>query len=98
MTVVDTLPAGFTYLSASGQIFGDDLGQHAHLEPGHAGAENATDTITIVGTVTAAAASTITNTATVSSDDQDPNANPADYTVERRDDRRSVRWCLTPTK
>ena len=33
VTVVDTLPAGFTYLSASGQNFGVARGQHTHLEP-----------------------------------------------------------------
>jgi uncharacterized repeat protein (TIGR01451 family) len=75
--IVDTLPAGFAYLSASGQesatISGNTLTFYlGTLVP------QATDTITVVGEVTSAAASTITNTATVSSDL--PEANPADAT------------------
>ena len=82
VTVVDTLPAGFTYFSASGQYSADDLGQHAHLQPGHL-QPKASDTITIVGEVTAAAGSTITNTATVSGS----QTTSVRRHVERDDDR-----------
>ena len=79
VTVVDTLPAGFSYLSASGDISATPSGNTLTLDLGTM-AKDSTDTITIVGEVTAAAGDTITNTATVSSDDMDPNRNLPNYT------------------
>jgi uncharacterized repeat protein (TIGR01451 family) len=79
VTVVDTLPTGFSYLSASGDISATPLGNTLTLDLGTM-AKDSTDTITVVGEVTAAAGDTITNTATVSSDDMDPNRNLPDYT------------------
>jgi uncharacterized repeat protein (TIGR01451 family) len=79
VTVVDTLPPGFTYLSASGDNSAALSGSTLTLDLGSL-AKDSTDTITVVGEVTGAAASTITNTATVSSDDMDPNRNLPDYT------------------
>ncbi|MGA2255054.1 MAG: hypothetical protein ABSG53_10360, partial [Thermoguttaceae bacterium] len=72
VTVVDTLPAGFAYISASGQNSLTISGNTLTLTLGTLASE-ASDTITIVGQVTAAAASTITNTATVSGNEQDSN-------------------------
>jgi large repetitive protein len=79
VTVVDTLPAGFVYVSSSGQalVHSSLSGNTLTLNLGTLTSQGV-DTITIVGTVTAAAATTITNTATVSSDQ--PDANPADNT------------------
>ncbi len=80
VTIVDTLPVGFTYSWAVGQISATIAGNILTLNLGTL-AKNATDTITIGGTVTAAAAATITNTATVSSDDRDPT--PMRPTIRR---------------
>ncbi|MEI8374397.1 MAG: DUF11 domain-containing protein, partial [Planctomycetota bacterium] len=83
VTVVDTLPTGFAYLSASGQNSATISGNILTLYLGTLGKEGSgTDTvmITVMGQVTTAAASTITNTAVVFSDNMDPNANPADFT------------------
>ena len=80
VTVVDTLPAGFAYFSASGQNSATISGNTLTLDLGTMAAQ-ASETITIVGEVTAAAASTITNTATVSGDEQD--ADPSEQHVER---------------
>ena len=79
--VTDTLPAGFTYIASSGEIAANLSGNILSLYLGTLGSETTTtskDTITIVGTVTAAAANAITNTATVRADDLDPNQIPAD--------------------
>ena len=89
VTVVDTLPTGFTYLSASGQNSATISGNTLTLNLGTL-APQASDTITIVGEVTAAAASTITNTATVSSDRA--GRQPGRQHVERRDDRHPPAW------
>jgi large repetitive protein len=77
VTVVDTLPVGFSYLSATGPslVQSSLAGNTLTLNLGTLTFQ-ASDTITILGTVTSAAASTITNTATVSSNE--PDANPAD--------------------
>jgi len=81
VTVVDTLPTGFAYVSvsaASGQISATSSGNKLTLNLLASLASQASDTITIVGYVTAAAASSITNTAVVSS--HEPDANEADNT------------------
>jgi large repetitive protein len=70
VTVIDTLPTGFNYVSASGQVSMSRSGNRITLNLGTLAA-NGTDTITIVGTVTANAASTITNTAVVSANETD---------------------------
>jgi uncharacterized repeat protein (TIGR01451 family) len=75
--VVDMLPAGFSYSSASGDISATPSGNNLTLTLGTLLSEGK-DTITIVGTVTSAAANTITNTAIVSADQ--PDANPVDNT------------------
>ncbi len=77
VTVVDTLPTGFSYSWAVGQNSATIVGNTLTLNLSDL-APQASETITIGGVVTAAAASTITNTATVSSDE--PDANPADNT------------------
>ena len=76
VTVVDTLPAGFSYISASSQYSPMISGNTLTLNVGTLtpeGTSGDSATITIVGEVTAAAANTITNTATVSSIEQDLN-------------------------
>lgn len=73
VTVVDTLPTGFAYLSAGGQISASISGNRLTLNLLESLASQASETITIVGTVTAAAASTITNRAVVSSHEADDN-------------------------
>ncbi|MEI8375696.1 MAG: SpaA isopeptide-forming pilin-related protein [Planctomycetota bacterium] len=76
VTVVDTLPVGFAYLSAStsGSPSSYNNGVFTTLTWNLGSmAPQASETITIVGTVTAAAASTITNTAVVSSHEKDGN-------------------------
>jgi uncharacterized repeat protein (TIGR01451 family) len=75
--VVDTLPTGFTYQTAAGENSVTVVGNTITLYLGTL-AEQGTDTITVVGQVTAAAANTITNTAVVSSDQ--PDGNPANNT------------------
>ena len=86
VTIVDTLPTGFAYFSASGQNSATISGNILTFYLGTI-AGQATDTITVVGEVTAAAANTITNTATVSSDqpDSDPSNNTSSVvtTVDR---------------
>ena len=90
VTVVDTLPAGFTYLSASGQtsatISGNTLtfylGNLAAAGLGHDHRR---------GQVTSAAASTITNTATVSGDLAGQPTRPTTRRASRRPS--SVRRC-----
>ncbi len=78
VTVVDALPTGFAYSWATGQSSATISGNTLTLILGTL-APQASETITIGGTVTSAAAATITNTAVVSGNDLDPNANPADY-------------------
>jgi uncharacterized repeat protein (TIGR01451 family) len=75
--VVDTLPAGFTYLTSSGENSVTVVGNTLTFYLGTLTSQ-AKDTITLVGEVTAAAASTITNTATVSGDQ--PDLNPSEET------------------
>jgi large repetitive protein len=71
--IVDTLPVGFTYVAAHGQVSATVVGgRWLTLNLGTLAAQ-ATDTITIVGTVTSAAAASITNSAVVSADQQDTN-------------------------
>ncbi|MGO9113568.1 MAG: DUF11 domain-containing protein [Thermoguttaceae bacterium] len=81
VTIVDTLPTGFSYISANGPvqptITGNTLTWTLPTMPETTSA-NPPITITILGEVTSAAASTITNTATVS-DPGDPNDNSANY-------------------
>ncbi len=74
--VVDTLPAGFTYVSSHGYSSISISGNTLTLNLGTLVSQG-TDTITIVGTVTSAAAASITNTAVVSGDqpDADPTNN-----------------------
>ncbi len=72
--VVDTLPVGFAYTSAS-QTPQSNMGSVLTFSLGTM-APHAVDTIIVEGDVTSIAASTITNTATVSADQ--PEANPAD--------------------
>ena len=88
VTVVDTLPAGFSYISASSQYSATISGNTLTLNLGTLtpeGTSGDSATITIVGEVTAAAANTITNTATVSSIEQD--VNPSNNTSNVDDDR-----------
>ena len=62
MKVVDTLPAGFTYVSSSGPnvVSSSISGNSLTLNLGSL-SSYVTDMITIVGTVNSAAANTITN-------------------------------------
>jgi len=68
--IIDTLPAGFTYVSSHGDNSASISGNTLTLNLGTLVSQG-TDTITIVGTVTSAAAASITNTAVVSEDQQD---------------------------
>ena len=63
VTVVDALPAGFRYFWATGDTSATLSGSTLTLDLGNLAAE-ATDTITVVGVVTATSAGTLTNTAT----------------------------------
>ena len=71
MTIVDTLPAGRTYHSASGQSSATIVGQTLTLNVGNLAA-GASSTITVVVGVASTATGTITNTATVSGNQPDP--------------------------
>ena len=73
VTIVDTLPAGFTYLSASGETSFSLVGNTLTLNLPNLAGQDASETVTVLGKVTAAAASTITNTATVGGAQADNN-------------------------
>ena len=77
VTIVDTLPAGFTYVSASGDTSATPSGNTLTLVLPNL-APQASETVTVSGTVTVAAGTTLTNWATVSSDL--PDSYPADNT------------------
>ena len=89
----DTLPTGFGYMTASGQIAATISGNTLKFFLGTL-APFATDTITVTGLVTSAAASMITNTATVSADQ--PESNPADTISSVTTE--VLRSVVTPTK
>ena len=72
VTIVDTLPAGTSYISASGQSSATIAGQTLTLNVGNLAA-GASSTITVVVDVASTASGTITNTATVSGNQPDPN-------------------------
>ena len=72
VTIVDTLPAGTSYQSASGQSSASIAGQTLTLNVGNLAA-GASSTITVVVNVASTATGTITNTATVSGNQPDPN-------------------------
>ena len=79
-TVVDTLPAGVTYVSSSGGTF--DLGTNTVTFNDGPLANGSSTTLTIVVQPTSAVAGTmITNTATVTSNEGDPNPNNNTATV-----------------
>jgi uncharacterized repeat protein (TIGR01451 family) len=77
VTIVDTLPTGFAYFTASGQNSATIMGNTLTLNLGTL-AGGGQDVITIGGEVTAAAAASIANTATVSADQ--PDSDPSDNT------------------
>ncbi len=70
VTIVDPLPTGFSYYYASGDNSTTISGNTLTLNLGSM-ASQASETVTIVGEVTAAAANTIINTATVKDDQGD---------------------------
>ena len=79
VTVVDTLPTGFTYETASGQTSATISGNTLTMTLNPLTSQ-ASETVTVGGVVNNAAAATIINTATVSSDQTD--ADPSDNTAE----------------
>ncbi|MGA2254372.1 MAG: SdrD B-like domain-containing protein, partial [Thermoguttaceae bacterium] len=72
VTIIDTLPAGTTYISASGQGVPTISGQTLTLNIGNLAA-GASATTTVVVDVASTASGTITNTAVVSGNQSDPN-------------------------
>lgn len=72
VTIVDTLPAGFVYASATGDTSATLTGNTLTLNVGNL-ADGTTTAVTVNGTVASTASGTITNTATVSGNQPDPN-------------------------
>ena len=72
VTIVDTLPAGFVYGSASGDTSATPSGNTLTLNVGNLAA-GTTTTVTVNGTVASTASGSIINTATVSGAQPDPN-------------------------
>jgi uncharacterized repeat protein (TIGR01451 family) len=72
ITIVDTLPAGFVYGSASGDTSATLTGNTLTLNVGNLNT-GATTVVTVTGTVASTASGSITNTATVSGAQADPN-------------------------
>ena len=79
VVLVDTLPAGYSYISSTGPVSPTVSGSTITWDLGAMTAQ-AADTITVLGQVTSAAASTITNTATATVGGDNPEENAADLT------------------